>query len=396
MHDKLLQEITEHLKSNNTVWFEEQHIVVKDKGDYWILNYHQFTPNKTPYNVLTRGLVIHKSGKVASAPFFRFFNYGEPTAATVEFANSDVLEKLDGSLVGVFFPNGDLDNPVWHFRSLISAHQKDRDFAIKGFVLNEGEYPLLMEVKPFLEQINFKKAVGFDVGNFCFMFEFVSRANAVITKYDEQQYGLYLTGARYIPSLYELDEDALDALARVIGVRRPRRWSADSYEEVTAMMGNFSKDYEGFVVRDRTTGHRIKIKSEDYLKRHRLLTKLNYKNLIPLYFDGERSEIEAYFPQTKAIFDEIEASYEAFVQEALRVLLYWQNKNVSRKEVALGIVDKEPRYICSVVFKMLETVKTGQESAVRDFVRKMQVPTLIEAWGLKDDLVEEVVSEIIA
>jgi hypothetical protein len=314
------------------------------------------------------------------------------TTTTHNFFAKKIL--VHNSMVGVFFPKGDVDNPVWHFRSLLSAHQKDREFAIKGFVLGD-ESPLLMEVEPYLKQINFKRAIAYDMRYFSLTFEFISRANAVITKYDADQYGLYLIGARYVPTLYELDEEALDVLARVIGVRRPRRWAADSYDQVLAMMADFPKDYEGFVVRDRATGARIKIKSEDYLRRHRLLTKLNYKNLIPLWFQGESGEIEAYFPQTKTIFDEITSCNENFTQQALDVLTYWQKANVSRKEVALGIVGKEPRHICSIVFKLIDE-KEDQQQKVKKLVSEMRVETLIEAWGLKDDLVEEVVSEIIA
>jgi hypothetical protein len=387
MHEKL-RFIADNL--GNEVWFEQNGIVAKEKGEYWVLNYRQHAP-KNEYNVLTRGLVLHKNGNVASVPFFRFFNYGEPTAAKVNFVNSDVLQKLDGSLVGVCFPEKDVTNPVWHFRSLLSTHKQDREFAIKGFVLNEAESPLLMEVEPYLKQIKFTD----DLVGYSLVFEFISRVNAVITKYQPHEYGLYLIGARHLESLYELSEDGLDDLAKRLEVRRPQRWKANSYEEVLAMMVNFPKDYEGFVIRDRETGERIKIKSEDYLKRHRLLTKLNYKNLIPLWFDGERGEIEAYFPQTKMIFDEVEANHEQFVKRTMDVLLYQQGRNVSRKDVALDIVDRQPRYICSIVFKHID-VKEDQEKKVRQFVREMRVDALIEAWSLKDEIVEDVVSDIIA
>jgi hypothetical protein len=387
MQEKLTL-IAENLKKSDAKWFEEQGIIVKEKGDFWILNYHQFA-TKTPYNVLTRGLVIHKDGRVVSCPFFRFFNYGEPTAANVDFSNSDIMEKLDGSLVVVCFPERDMINPVWHFRSLISTHQKDVDFAIKGF-LGETKYPLLMSVYPYIKQIKFPR----ELEEYSLMFEFISRANALITRYEPEQYGLYLIGARHLPSLNELTEVQLDDLAGHLGIRRPRRWNADSYDEVLAMMANFAKDYEGFVVRDRKTGERIKIKSKDYVERHHLLSSLSYTRLIPRYFEGERGEIEAYIPQSKAIFDKIEEANNNFTKKVLDVLLHWQSKDISRKEVALGIVGKEPRHVCSVVFKLLD-VKSDQEVAIKKIIKEMHPPTLIEAWGLKDELVEEVVQDII-
>lgn len=385
MQDKL-DTIIQNLKNQNHNWFLDNGIIVKDKNDYWVLNYIQYA-DKNPFNILTRGLVIHKSGKIASCPFFRFFNFGESHAAKIDFANADIMEKLDGSLVGVFFPEN-VKNPIWHFRSLLSAHEKDRDFAIKGFVLNE-ETPLLMEVYPYLKEIEFKN----DLKEYSLMFEFICKANTVVTQYEPSQYGLYLIGARHLPTLYELTESELDNLASNLEIRRPKRWNASSYEEIIKMMEEFPKEkvYEGFVIRDRITGLRNKIKNEDYLKRHRLLTKLNYKNLIPLYFDGERGEIEAYFPQSKEIFDKIEKCYTNMAAKVLEVLLLWQNKNVSRKEVALGIVGKESKYICNLVFKLLE-VKQEQKFAINELIRKIPVPALIEAWNLKE--IENTINEI--
>jgi hypothetical protein len=385
-----LRFIADNLTLGNHEWFLAHGIVAKNKGDYWVLNYQQFA-DKNEYNVLTRGLVIARDGTIASCPFFRFFNYGEPHAARVDFDNADVLEKLDGSLVGVFFPEGDVTQPVWHFRSLISAYARDRGFAIKGFVLNEAETPLLMEVEPFLNHVRFSD----DLKDHSLVFEFISRANAVITRYEPHQHGLYLIGARHLTTLRELSEDELDELAKRLTLRRPRRWRANSYEEVRAMMAHFPQDYEGFVIRDRSSGERIKIKSEDYLRRHRLLTKLNYRSLVPVWLQGERGEIEAYFPQTVKIFDEIAACHRRFVEQAVSLLQSWRDRKATRKEVALGIVGKQPRHLCAVVFKVLET--TGDvEQEVTAFVRTMRTDVLIEAWGLKDDLVEGVEDEIIA
>src|SRR5687768_15710729 len=110
MHNKL-QIIIDHLTNNNFQWFLDHGIEVSDKQSHWMLNYNQFG-EKNEFNVLTRGLVVEKSTvKIVSFPFTRFFNLGEPHAASVDIDNSDVLEKLDGSLIGVHFSN---NLPVWH------------------------------------------------------------------------------------------------------------------------------------------------------------------------------------------------------------------------------------------------------------------------------------------
>jgi len=396
MHDKL-RLIVDNLRLGNREWFLANCIVAKDKGDYWMLNYHKIA-DKNEYNVLTRGLVVGKDGTLASIPFFRFFNYGEPLAAKVDFSNADVMEKLDGSMVGVFFPEKDVTKPVWHFRSLISASKQDRDFVIKGFVHNE-EAPLLNEVEPYLNQITFTE----DLKDYTLIFEFVSRCNAVVTRYEPEQYGLYLIGARHLPTLHELSEDELDALGARLKIRRPRRWDADSYEEVLAAMAKFPKDkvYEGFIIRDRKTGQRIKIKNEDYLKRHRLLDKLSYKNLVPLWFGGEQDEILSYFPKTKEIFDKIEEAVRVFVDKAVDALYYWQHRDGTRKDKALGIqatIGKHP--VVSIVFKFLEDrdEKDVIHKKVMDYLGDMaenRVRVLVEHLGLKDDVIEGVVDEMV-
>lgn len=396
MHDKLRM-IVDNLRLGNKEWLVDNYIVAKDKGDYWMLNYHKIA-DKNEYNVLTRGLVVAKDGTLASVPFFRFFNYGEPQAAKVDFTDADVMEKLDGSMVGVFFPEKDVTKPVWHFRSLISASKQDRDFVIKGFVHNE-EAPLLNEVEPYLNQIKFTD----DLKSCTLIFEFVSRCNAVVTRYEPEQYGLYLIGARHIPSLHEFSEDELDDLAERIKVRRPRRWNANSYDQVLAEMAKFPKEkvYEGFIIRDRKTGQRIKIKNEDYLKRHRLLDKLSYKNLVPLWFAGEQDEILSYFPKTKEIFNKIEEAVAVFVDKAVESLFYWQHRDGTRKDKALGIqamLGKHP--VVSIVFKFLED-KDDREAIskkVMDYLGEMaetRVRVLVEHLGLKDDVIEGVVDEMV-
>jgi hypothetical protein len=208
----LLDTIVNKLVNGDFTWFEQNDIVVKTKGEYWVLNYHKIA-DKNEYNMLTRGLVVGPKG-IISFPFARFLNYGEPKAANVDFNNADVMEKLDGSMVGVCFPSGDVNKPVWHFRNLLSTYQQDRDFVIKGFVHNE-EAQLLDEVKVYLDQITFPK----ELVDYTLIFEFISRCNAVVTRYEPEQYGLYLIGARHLPSLKEMDENELDWTAHYLKVQ---------------------------------------------------------------------------------------------------------------------------------------------------------------------------------
>ena len=45
-----------------------------------------------------RGLILDEADqwRVVSAPYFKFFNYGEPHVATIDWSTARVYEKLDG------------------------------------------------------------------------------------------------------------------------------------------------------------------------------------------------------------------------------------------------------------------------------------------------------------
>ena len=101
MHEKL-QTIINNALSNNEEWLKQYAIDVKRSGKFFILNYSHIG-DKNEYNKLTRGLVISADGKIVSFPFVRFFNFGETHAEPVSLKDSQIIEKLDGTLVGLSF-----------------------------------------------------------------------------------------------------------------------------------------------------------------------------------------------------------------------------------------------------------------------------------------------------
>ena len=50
---------------------------------------------------------------------------GVEGADDVDFANSEMLEKLDGTMVGAFFPKGTPNEPYWHTRRMVSLGPSD-------------------------------------------------------------------------------------------------------------------------------------------------------------------------------------------------------------------------------------------------------------------------------
>ncbi len=340
-----IRTIIRKLIQDDKQWFREKEIQVGDKGAFWILNYNQGGRNE--YNSIVRGMVVRKPdatwrgdelGLISSFPFMRFFNKGEKEAAPVDFSAAEMLEKLDGSMVGVFFPNGDPNNPQWHTRRMISTHGPDMNLIITSFD-KQKQYPFMRIIGDFVKKLKFDKTDT----KMTYVFEFIHEASKVLTQYAPEQYGLYLIGARNNRTHKELTEDQLDETAKRVRSKRARRWKTSGDEsEIRRLMdeiGQDTKDFEGAVFRD-PKGQRVKLKRDDYVKLHHMLDKLSYKNLIPIALSGESDEIVAYFPAAKEMIDEFEKRYQDFIDYVMKRIAYWKSKGMSKKDLAFTLMGR--------------------------------------------------------
>ena len=328
----------------HTTWFKRRSIYVGKKTDCWMLNY--LPDARNPFNRLVRGLVVRKPEEgwtgdpfslILSFPFTRFYNLHEKDAAVVDFVNAEMLEKLDGTMAAVFFPDGDPKNPQWHTRKLVSINSYDRNLTISTF--NGKSFNLIEVIGRYVKNLQTAR----DDIPYTYVFEFIHEASQIVTQYSPDWYGLYLLAGRSIHSFNELTETELDRVAERLGCKRPRRWNAATdYPKIDALyqeLGATTPNFEGFIFRDRATGNRIKVKNKDYLLRHHLLDSLSYKNLLPLILKGETEEIVAYFPHALKRIQEVKAAYEAFVKEASGTILQFQNdfRDKDRKTLALAV-----------------------------------------------------------
>jgi hypothetical protein len=73
------------------------------------LKYNQITaPMAEPIVQQCRGLIVDESRdwEAVCHPFDKFFNANEPLAAPIDWASARVFEKLDGSLMSLYFYGG--------------------------------------------------------------------------------------------------------------------------------------------------------------------------------------------------------------------------------------------------------------------------------------------------
>lgn len=232
-----------------------------------------------------RGLILDSKDnwKVVCRSFKRFFNVGEPEAATLS-GNLRVYEKIDGSICRFYYYNGD-----WHCASMTGMD------AIKVHIDNKHNfYGLVIKA---LGELGWSWD-GFIASldkNYCYTFELATQDNVVVVPY--KGYHLYYLGQYHI-------EDEQEEFIPPWWMEYCKTYNFASLEEVQQIATSLSDNREGFVVVDENW-NRVKVKGDRYFKLHFMLNngKPDYLKLI---LNDGKDEFLSYFPRYAEGFAEVE------------------------------------------------------------------------------------------
>jgi hypothetical protein len=339
MHTLLVQRELRHGKSPADI-AQQYNLEFKETEDLALFNYTSGTKSDCPCNTECRGAIIEKlTGNLKAAAFIRFWNIGEPRAAQIDWDSAWATEKIDGSLVSVFYHKG-----RWRI-----ATRGELD-AVGGFPVSGGPYARFCDaikdlIDPFIDKLDVMKT---------YYFEFVSPWNRVVTRYGEM--ALYLLTVRD----ENFDEFSLikcDEIAVALGVRRPRRLICESLNDVEAAISALRADEEGFVVVDKKF-NRVKIKKPSYLVMFKLLNNNNssssYVNLI---LKNEDEEFISYFPEYKQA---IEARRKLVVDFLNALDDAWRKYGdlPDKKAFALAVKDINCNYLLFQMWDRKDKFKT--------------------------------------
>lgn len=225
-----------------------------------IFNYSRTCQYDRLWNDVTlncRGLVLDTEGNVIAKPFPKFFNYEEHKENEIPNESFEVFEKMDGSL-GIFFHY----EGEWHMATRGSFTSEQ---AIKGMEIAKRE--------------------GLDrkcVPGFTYLFEIIYPENRIVVDYgkDERLVLLSIVNPEGNEIAYdEIEMDGWDIVNRYDGVN-----------DYTKLKGMISNDAEGYVIRFKN-GMRMKIKGDEYVRLHRILTNFSTTDIWELLrTDGNLNE----------------------------------------------------------------------------------------------------------
>lgn len=208
-----------------------------------IFNYTSKTQYDRVWNEATiacRGLICTEDGRIISRPFRKFFNLEEMESLPDE--PFEITEKMDGSLGISYYWNNQ-----WCIATRGSFESRQAIEATK--LLN---YKYLVDCRHWDPK-------------WTFLFEYLAPWNRIVVNYGEEEDLYFLAAIK--------TESGKECGYCPPGFKTPKKFNCHKIEDI--YKGIPRDNFEGVVVRFLKSGLRVKVKTEEYVRLHRLITGLN-------------------------------------------------------------------------------------------------------------------------
>lgn len=299
------------------------------------------------YTRMCRGLILDSEHTILSKPFSKFFNLNEIPETTISNLPAEIpliTEKLDGVL-GILYP--DNQKPA-----IASRGSFESEFAMwatdwiqkKGFSLDD-----------------FKQG-------YTYCFEIIYPGSKIVVDYKGRS-ELVLLAVLNNENKHELNHIKE---AEELNLSYAKEFHFDTVEQAEKYLSELQGiNQEGFVCR-YPNGLRLKLKSEDYRRLHKILTGFSAKDVWEALRQGKTLDDllnivpDEFYQWVKKTESELQQSKNKIVEDAA-IIFQEAVKLPSRKEQALYImkaVQRKNRRLSGVVFSMLDgRIEKAEEPA---------------------------------
>lgn len=340
--------------------YDRYRIDVRRHGTFGNLVQFKYNQIESPMDVplvqQCRGLILDEDEdwRVVAWPFKKFFNYGEPLAEPIDWATARVQEKLDGSLM-ILYWYGD----AWH---VATSRMPDADGTVHGTNMTFRQlFWRTWEEKGFALPIAMHRS-------YTFMFELTSPFNRVVVPHSKTD--LHLIGMRSIWSGAEVP-------AQFRGAYNPV-WEL-KLQNLDEVLQTFTEmdplQQEGYVIVDGEY-RRIKVKHPGYVALHHLKSSFTVRKLVEIVRSGESAEVLAHFPEWQRPFEQVTARYDALVAQLEQDHSELQSLKGNRKDFAM--VARQSVWPAAH-FLMLD----GHAKSVKEALKGVHIDKMVEMLGAK-------------
>ena len=290
--------------------------------DLYIYNYTQNAQFERVWNEITlscRGLILDENCNIAARPFPKFFNLGEMENQVLPESSFEVFDKMDGSLGILYWIN---DVPFMASRGSFASDQSD-----KANEMLHGKYrnswPLLDKSKTYL-------------------FEIIYPENRIVLDYGASEELVLLA----VIDTQSGEEFPLED----IGFPLVEKY--DGIKDILTLKEMDITNKEGFIIK-YANNFRVKIKFEEYLRLHRIITQVSNLNIWEYLKTNQSFEEilesvpDEFFNWVKQTKNDLENQYTAIENQCKEDFKLLE----SRKETALYFLTCK---YSAVLFAMLD------------------------------------------
>jgi T4 RnlA family RNA ligase len=317
------------------------------------------TPMADPISQCCRGTILDTDNNwnIVSRPFDKFFNSEEALAVSVDWKTARVQEKLDGSLMNLYYYGG-----KWN---VSSSGNPDAAGNVNGagFTFADLFWKTWNDLGYVLPDITQK--------NLTFMFELMTPYNRVVVPHTSNK--LVLIGVRDNLTGQEHKVEQYNQYQTV------KNFKIKNMADLTESFGSFEGiNQEGYVVVDDCF-NRVKVKHPQYVMLHHMRgnTGPTLKNTLEIIASGEQMEILSYFPEWQPIYDEVKSRFD----KAIKSIEDSYNEAVAKtvggnqKDFA-SIATKAP---CpDALFKL----RSGKHKTVTEYLKSLALDRLMDVVGI--------------
>jgi len=320
-----------------------------------------------------RGLVTNSKGDIVARPFKKFFNYEEHKPEDIPNEDYVVYEKMDGSLGILFYYEEELTNErrynIWFNNNYETGMERffdpnnlpdfnnpyyDPTPKTKGewILATRGSFtsPQAIKGKEILDN---KYDIGALRKDNTYLFEIIFPENRIVVNYGDEE-KLVVLGAIHtdtgdeIPdsSLFWLQESGFEL------VMTYKTWG----ETYDLLKEEIQKDREGYVIKFKS-GFRMKIKGEEYVRLHKILTNISNRDIWEYLKDNKPfDELLERVPDefndwVKETVRDLTVRFDNIDKDYTEIYENLKSRNLDRKEFAIRA--KQYRH-SNVLFNMLD------------------------------------------
>lgn len=232
-----------------------------------------------------RGAVVERNNKghynLVAYAFDRFFNVGEANCHELDWSRTKVYEKYDGSLIKLFFYNGDwIVSTSGSVAAASDVGSTGRSFAeLFWLVFDQVGYS-----KEWLDE------------DLCYVFELCHKDNRIVVEYADPQLPLLAVRDRS----RDFEEIDLVEFCILTGFNAAMSYDFGSMEGLMSVVNNRGADHEGFILFDGFG--RAKAKSDVYCQLHRVRGNGD-PDFSELFLNDDLEEFLLHFPEYREGFE---------------------------------------------------------------------------------------------